>query len=107
MNSGNHHVYGGRPPNSKSPWWRQPKNRHLPYGAWVTRDGTVVLFDRDYCPLHRRAPGAASPTAMTGSEWVRDIVSETFLYNDQNSPSVDPLTRARCLQALKDFGVSI
>jgi hypothetical protein len=99
------HTYRGRPPNSKYPTWRRAQYRHLPYGAWVTQDGTVVLFDRDYCPLHRRSPGATSPTALTGSEWVVNIVSETFLYTDRDAPWVDPLTRQRCVQALRDFGV--
>jgi hypothetical protein len=95
----------GRQPVAKHPPWRQSRYRHLPYGCWITRDGTAVLFDRDYAPLWSRAPGAASPTSMTGSEWVANIVSESWLYTDTDPPWLDPLTRQRCMQVLKDFGV--
>jgi hypothetical protein len=99
------HTYGGRPPNSKYPTWRRAQYRHLPYGCWITQDGTAILFCRDYCPLWRRAPGATSPTPCTGSERVVNIVSERFLFSDRDPPWIYPLTRARCLQALRDFGV--
>ena len=83
----------------------RPKYRGLPYGIWRCSDGTEVLFSRRYKPLWSRSPGGAV-VAMVGNEWVENIVDERWFYDDRNQPWDDPATYQRCLQVLKDFGVT-
>jgi hypothetical protein len=83
----------------------RPKYRRLPYGRWLCSDGTEVLFSRRYKPLWSRSPGAAA-VPMVGNEWIQNIVDERWFYDDKNEPWVNPATYSRCLQVLKEFGVS-
>lgn len=52
----------------------------MPYGWWVCAEGREVLFDRDYCPICQRMPGAA-PSMADPNERVRWVKQDWF-YDD-------------------------
>jgi hypothetical protein len=93
-------VIGGR---SK---WRDV----LPYGQWITADGTKFLFDRWYCALWERSPDGVTVPAK--NIWVENIEKEFWFFDDSCTPwandsqaGFDAL--ARCVRALFDFGITI
>jgi hypothetical protein len=59
---------------------------HLPYGLWIERDGSVVVFNRSYSPMWRRTPdGVVSrvdgPWRYGDKIWINWVRQEYF-YND-------------------------
>jgi hypothetical protein len=87
----------------------------VPYGLFLTDDGSRVLFDRHYQPIARFRGGPDAP-AMTipaahcnrpvvlpiGSvtpcqpgEWVAGVVGRIWLWDDRTSPSRNRSTRDR------------
>lgn len=93
--------------------------RELPYGLWGCGDGRMVWFNREYQPIFQVKDGVISYADR--SEWVKDIKSQVFVYDDNNSPvryltkhlGVDPLTAKeskecrlsllRCLCIIRDL----
>lgn len=69
---------------------RESRRNNLPYGTWTLEDGSEVLFNRRYAPMHRRSPeGQISSWPKPfkndhdpkSSTWVR-WTGQTWLYND-------------------------
>jgi hypothetical protein len=63
----------------------QHLRNHLPYGWWIERDGSCVLFNRYYVPIWRRTPDG-NVSAVTGpwrygKKWI-DWVRQAYFYND-------------------------
>lgn len=54
-----------------------------PYGAYITKDGEEVLFDRGYSPMLRR--DADKTNVRKASGWI-DHVAQVWFYMDGNSP---------------------
>lgn len=66
-------------------WWRL-----LPFGLWVEPDGSVVLFDRNYCPIARiKQRGPMAPVHPL--EFV-NYVDQRYFYEDSIAPNIDPET---------------
>lgn len=66
-------------------WWRL-----LPYGLWTEGDGSVVLFDRNYCPIIR-VQMAGGVTSVHPLEHIK-FVDERWFYEDATAPYLDPET---------------
>lgn len=60
---------------------------NLPYGRYVLADGSTVLFNRNYKPIHDR------------ERWVPWVRQEWFYY-DGNPPWANKETLIRCLEIL-------
>jgi len=54
-----------------------------PYGAYITKDGEEVLFDRSYSPMLRRDKDKTNVRKASG--WI-DHVAQVWFYEDTNSP---------------------
>ena len=54
-----------------------------PYGAYITKDGEEVLFDRGYSPMLRRDTSKTNVRKASG--WI-DHVAQVWFYMDENSP---------------------
>jgi hypothetical protein len=71
-----------KPPSDREYWWMRET---LPYGWWVERDGSWVLFNRYYFPIWRRTPdGVVSRVDgpwRYGKIWINWVRQEYF-YND-------------------------
>lgn len=67
----------------------------LPYGVWVTKDGAVLLFNREYEPIYRREPG--KPPERCNPHWVKDIVHAFTIWDDW-TPSAAYEQRAHMLR---------
>jgi hypothetical protein len=87
----------------------------LPYGAYLLRDGSAVLFDRRYRPI-LRLPAVALPLVRAASVVIRgwpavatlpidgtdpcspderiEHVEEIYFYRSKTEPDRDPRTRA-------------
>jgi hypothetical protein len=52
-----------------------PSRLWLPYGYWTLRDGSEVMFSRDYFPLWRIAQGAVE--RLDPWLWIKDKTAET------------------------------
>jgi hypothetical protein len=72
----------------------------LPYGAYTTAAGELVLHDRRYRPLYRRArDGTVERDALT--RWVDDVVAHVWFYDDRCTPRTNRETLRRIL-AIRD-----
>jgi hypothetical protein len=58
--------------------------RTLPYGKWTCKSGREVIFNREYQPILQRINGTLSYADR--NEWVPDIVSAEYYYNDCSPP---------------------
>jgi hypothetical protein len=58
----------------------------LPYGMWTTESGEEVLFNREYRPIWRRKLNEMPATPIKEFEWVEDIKSTKFFFDDSTSP---------------------
>lgn len=80
---------------------REQRKDLLPYGRWTCADGSQVLFNRYYAPMHRRARDGtltAWPTPFLnhrrpGSETWVDWETQEWLYNDA-TPEPDKVRNA-------------
>lgn len=55
-----------------------------PYGAYITKDGEEVLFDRGYSPMLRRDKDKTNVRKASG--WIDNIAAQVWFYEDANSP---------------------
>jgi hypothetical protein len=86
----------------------------LPYGLWTCRGGREFLFNRYYEPLFtRRRPIRPLPLFPNGvpvpadpSQWVPNILTETWFYCDACVPWRNPATRRRLENVLGEWGVA-
>lgn len=83
----------------------RPLRLFLPYGKWTCEDGSEVLFNRDYCPLWKRAPdGTVSP--MSPNTWVEhNDKNEEWFFTDGDRPVDSKKSLRRCLAVLREWGV--
>lgn len=58
--------------------------RTLPYGIWTCKDGRKVVFNREYQPIIQLVNGVKTYTDK--NEWINDVVSTQYLYDDVTSP---------------------
>jgi hypothetical protein len=70
----------------------------LAYGVWKTSDGRQVVFNRFYEPVWQRVGGVISDA--DASEWVKNIVSENFFYDDGHT---EAQRRARARRRLIEW----
>jgi hypothetical protein len=68
---------------------------HLPYGRWITKDGTRVLYNRKYQPLWVWSPDETP--YLCKPHWVDDIVEEVWFYSDG---SADRVGRSKLVHTL-------
>lgn len=80
-----------------------PMRLRLPYGHWFERDGTRVLFSRDYCPLWKLSPDGA---LIPDEPWrlVKHVREETF-WSDRDAPWISRDTAWNMATILSDIGV--
>ncbi len=74
--------------------------RLLPYGIYRCHDGAMVLYDRWYRPMFRRAPDG-NVKADDPCRRVPDIKDQCWFYEDGNCPRHSKAMRARCT-AIRD-----
>ena len=87
--------------NDQGSAWAEPDA--TPYGWFRLADGTEILFNRAYVPMHRRAPDGSITRAVC-SEWV-DYESQFWIYNSgKPGPLYDPAIKARCDMVLRAWG---
>jgi hypothetical protein len=99
--------YELRPPKNKT----ERRERELPYGRWVTADGTEYLFNRRYRPIWERGPGWPWAHRADPMTWV-DWVDQAWFFFDGNAPwaggnppqrKAAKVSLAICEKALEDF----
>ena len=73
----------------------------LPYGMYITADGTEVLFDRHYEPMYAR--DANGDNVQRASGFVENVVKQVWFYNDTNSLMNSSEARLRSEKALVSF----
>jgi hypothetical protein len=73
------------------------------YGVWTEKDGSRVLFSRDYMPLWRLSPGSR-PQRLEPWLWI-EKTQETHFWDDRQSPWSDSKRSEIELRRLGDFGV--
>lgn len=76
---------------------RDLEYRLLPYGIYRCHDGALVLYDRWYRPMFRRAPDG-TVQADDLRRYVRDIKDQCWFYHDGNCPRYSKAMRARCTE---------
>ena len=74
----------------------------LPYGMFITADGTEILFDRHYSPMYARdADGDNARRAKKG--FVKNVVKQVWFYNDKHSLMNSDKALSRSEKALIAF----
>jgi hypothetical protein len=73
--------------------------RALPYGAYVSADGSATLFDRRYRPIARRNRGG-TVTRVPPDERIH-FTGQIWLYRDGTRPLINRATRACCERVLR------
>lgn len=61
-----------------------PMRLRLPYGVWTEKDGSKVLFSRDYCPMWRISP-TGQVSAKEPWHWI-NFVQEKWWWDDARTP---------------------
>jgi hypothetical protein len=105
-------------PRRRLSWKFAPKRVCLPYGVWVRDDGSLVLFNRNYCPIwDRSADGevseigcaCADANVTTGYRdkardcvWI-EWVEQHHFFDDGNPPWADRATKKMLTSVLADF----
>jgi hypothetical protein len=89
---------------------REYRRMYLPYGVWTLEDGSKVLFNRRYAPMHRRYPDGTItswpapyvndhvPGSSTWVEWG----TQTWFYDD-GIPEQEKVNRG--CRALWEWGL--
>lgn len=89
---------------------REYRRQFLPYGKWICADGSEVLFNRNYGPMHRRRPDGTitswpppfwnddDPKSPTWVHWLR----QEWFYDDGVR---EPEKRKRGIEALAAWGL--
>jgi hypothetical protein len=73
----------------------------LPYGMYITADGTEVLFDRHYEPMYAR--DAKGDNVQRASGFVENVVKQVWFYDDKHSLMNSSEARLRSEKALVSF----
>ncbi len=76
----------------------------LPYGRYLTRDGSSVLFNRDYEPLVRMDSNGGRELCNP-EEWVENLIGQEYFYQDDCTPCLAPRRVPRLAEILN--GASI
>jgi len=63
--------------------------RERPYGAYILKDGSEVLYARDYTPMVKRDVTRTQLTEVPANTWVRDVSHQIYFYNDYTSPRLN------------------
>jgi hypothetical protein len=82
----------------------QPMRLALPYGKWICKDGSEVLFNRDYKPIWAKLL-TGEVISIEPNTWI-DSKEQTWFFKDSNPPWTDNKTLARCKGALEEWGVA-
>lgn len=61
-----------------------PMWTYLPYGQWTLRDGSIVLFSREYCPMWKIVIGRA-PERLHPAAWIK-FEEEKFFWEGIKMP---------------------
>lgn len=80
-----------------------PMRLRLPYGEWREKDGTRVLFSRDYCPLWKIAPDG-KPAADDPWRLVKHV-QQSWFWKDHNTPWRNRETLKRMEGLLAELGI--
>ena len=80
-----------------------PKRLYLPYGHWIEKDGSWVLFSRDYFPLWRIRSGRA-PERLDPSERIVFEFSN-YYWGDHRVPWSDKELCNDLIEDLDELGV--
>jgi hypothetical protein len=81
-----------------------PMRLHLSYGAWTEKDGTRVLFSRDYKPLWRLKAGE-TPARL--NPWDRiQFEKQEWFWDDTTTPWSNEARFEHEMNRLQDFGVT-
>ena len=84
----------------------------LPYGVWVTQQGTEILFNRNYQPMWVKNP-SGQITEADPNWWVPNIVKQEWYYDDNCPPYGDGRkaetknSLKRVVEALNNFGIKV
>ncbi len=82
----------------------EPMRLRLAYGVWTEKDGSRVLFSRDYCPLWRIAPdGGVSPEDPW--RWIVSVNQDWF-WDDSLRPWRSRQKQREIEQRMAQTGVS-
>ncbi|MEC1177637.1 hypothetical protein P9B03_04000 [Metasolibacillus meyeri] len=80
----------------------QKMKKNLPYGKYVFKDGSQILFNRHYEPLFLTEVGPNQKEILQAK--IEDAKKQWF-YSDSNSPWTNQDTLTKCKEILKVFGV--
>jgi hypothetical protein len=70
----------------------------LPYGAYLTDGGEIVLFNRGYRPMFRRdKDGIVHPDKR--GRWVEGIRAHVFFYSDATPSETEVMHRCQIIMA--------
>jgi hypothetical protein len=80
-----------------------PEPFYKPYGVWTEKDGSKVVFSRDYCPLWKIQEGRA-PIQDDPNRWVHFTDQKWFSDKGTVTSGAD-LDRKRGLEILQEYRV--
>ncbi len=82
----------------------EPMRLRLAYGIWTEKDGSRVLFSRDYCPQWRIAPdGCVSPEDPW--RWI-ESVNQNHFWDDSLTPWRSRQKQREIEQRMAQMGVT-
>lgn len=70
----------------------------LPYGAYLTEDGEIVMFDRRYRPIFRRDKGG-TVHPDDRARWVDGICGHVWFYSDVTLTEAEVMHRCQIIMA--------
>lgn len=83
----------------------KPMKLLLPFGKWICKNGSEVLFNRDYNPIWVKEKNGVV-YSVEPHLWIRDIQEHIFFFQEGSEPwSGDKKSTSICLQALKEWSV--
>jgi hypothetical protein len=78
-------------------------SRKLPYTIFENKNGKEYLLNRRYEVIMQRHLNKEPAAIVEETFWINNVVSQKFLYSDNNSAFKNKVTKELCLQALDDF----
>jgi hypothetical protein len=77
----------------------------LPYGAWMLKDGGIVLFGRGHRALFEYRPDSGVQLVPQSEQrkWRHGIDRQVYFYNDWCSPRRNRATLEKCLRCLVEW----
>jgi hypothetical protein len=84
----------------------KPLRLYLPYGRWTCKDGSEVLYNREYCPLWRRTKDG-TVSAVSPAMDFRKEGSEGY-FDDRSAPYYRGNAKRLmiCMAILNEWGVA-